>query len=170
MVSDSLKQVLGRGKFAMVQLAIPNDGVSEDGNVPVALKIAQYAGNNIDQNTATPEELAQFVVDFGGSVIPSMKIIQEFQREVQAASALTHPAIVSMCGILFRPLALVMEYANRGSLADCLQDRQWQVNATPAIRMQLLSDIVSGLMFMHKSGYVHRDLKVCSHFINEGVK
>ena len=40
-----------------------------------------------------------------------------------------HPNVVTLVGAVLTPLALVLERTDRGNLAECLDQEQWQANA-----------------------------------------
>ena len=85
----------------------------------VALKVASFLGNISEFNE-------------GDTPLPPLMCLQEFYREVKALSALVHPSIVRIEGVVFAPLAIVMEIVNGPSLAQALTDHSaggWQVTA-----------------------------------------
>ena len=55
---------------------------------------------------------------------------QTYLRELRALRALApHPNVVTLVGAVLTPLALVLERTDRGNLAECLDQEQWQANA-----------------------------------------
>ena len=96
--------------------------------------------------------------------------LAEFHREVRLLSALDHPCIVRLKGACldpFEPLAIVMEFCERGSLYHALQrrrERMGGVAATgcllpPWLQVRLALEIASGMQYLHEQGVAHRDLK-----------
>lgn len=87
--------------------------------------------------------------------------VAEFLRELQTLHDLSgHPNIVELEGVLYKPLSLVLEIMD-GSLANFLDDKNWQLSCNMDVKFGILADIASGLSHMHKKLYIHRDIKVC---------
>ncbi len=87
------------------------------------------------------------------------KHLQRFQREAQAASAITHPNVISIydCGVTpdGRPFIL-MEYLPGKSLSDELKEK----GRLPLERaLTIFLSICDGMAHAHEKGVVHRDLK-----------
>ena len=87
------------------------------------------------------------------------KHLQRFQREAQAASALSHPNVISVydCGVTpdGRPFIL-MEYLHGKSLADEIRDK----GALGLGRaLEIFLAVCDGMAHAHEKGIVHRDLK-----------
>jgi len=92
--------------------------------------------------------------------LPPTGISQTYLRELRALRALApHPNVVTLVGAVLTPLALVLERTDRGNLAECLDQEQWQANAGLVERCALLEDMAAGLAHMHAMGYIHRDVK-----------
>jgi serine/threonine protein kinase len=84
---------------------------------------------------------------------------QEFQRELQALTQLTaHPNIVRLEGIVLSPLCLVLEKLD-ANLGDSLDNSDWQFQNDPRSRLNILENVVSAVAHMHKSLFMHRDIK-----------
>ena len=157
-VENDWNDVLGSGKFATVYKAkskLSNERIKGTGTI--VLKIAEFYGNNPQSSgqmrLKDQEEARKF---------PPAKITQEYAREVKCLALLQHPNIVRLEGVLVppAPLGLVIEHMSGGSLGQALKDVRW----TPTLisqkqRMGILTDVLQGLAFMHKKGYVHRDVK-----------
>lgn len=82
-----------------------------------------------------------------------------FAQEASIMVGLRHPNIVLFMGVcLVSPTyCIVTEYMHRGSLFDVIHNEKIRLNL-PLI-LNMLSDILKGLYFIHSSGLVHRDLK-----------
>jgi len=88
--------------------------------------------------------------------------IQRFEDEVQMLASLRHPCICTFYGsmVINSRQALVMEYAEGGSLASLLR-RGWRWSNPPHI-CQLALDVAAGLAFLHKKCIIHRDVKAAN--------
>lgn len=85
------------------------------------------------------------------------KLMDAFNMEVHNAERLRHPAIVSFVGAIYfdNMMSLVTEFCPYGSLESALGKYAF----TWAYRLKALLDIANAMNFLHKSGYMHRDLK-----------
>lgn len=85
-------------------------------------------------------------------------------KEVSIMLQMRHPNVVCLFQTLETParLALVLEYAAGGCLADVL--RAHGALAEPCARL-LLRQVASGLQHMHAGGVAHRDLKPDNVFL-----
>jgi serine/threonine-protein kinase len=90
---------------------------------------------------------------------PTDEIVSRFRREAQITSALRHPNIVQVIDFNWtsqgRPF-LVMEYLEGVHLGRIIQA---EAPLTLARVLQIIGPIVSGLVAVHRSGVIHRDLK-----------
>lgn len=178
--------LLGRGKFAAVysvhkqqpikirledavqELRIVRKADPENSDNPnVFLKtIFRCLALDEDKNkeTTTTERGALKIAQYNGAesseIFPPVSVIEEFERELLALKDLTHPNIVRLLGYLSKPLSVVMELVEGENLFICLNDVGWQRQNSLKQRASLAMDIVSGLSFMHKRCYMHRDIKV----------
>jgi eukaryotic-like serine/threonine-protein kinase len=90
-----------------------------------------------------------------------------FLREIGIAARLAHPYIVPLIdsgeadGILY----FVAPYVTGGSLRDRL-DRDPRLSEADALR--ITHDIASGLDYVHRSGFVHRDVKPANILFADG--
>jgi len=84
--------------------------------------------------------------------------IERFKHEAQAASALSHPNIISIYefGILEGQAFLVMDCLEGQNLSEILQ-KDVRIPVERAIN--IFRQVCSGLEHAHKKGVVHRDLK-----------
>ena len=90
-------------------------------------------------------------------------LLQRFQREARAASALNHPNICTIHGIEQQDTThfIVMELLDGESLADRIRGRGLDIEAVLALGIQ----IVDALESAHSKGIVHRDLKPANIFV-----
>lgn len=92
---------------------------------------------------------------------------ERFLREVQLAARLAHPHIVPLIdsGETDGTLYYVAPYAPEGSLRDRL-DRQRQLPVKDVLR--IAREVGAGLDYVHRSGYVHRDVKPANILFADG--
>jgi len=90
-------------------------------------------------------------------------LLQRFQREARAASALNHPNICTIHGIEQQDAThfIVMELLDGESLADRIRGKGLDIESVLALGIQ----IVDALESAHSKGIVHRDLKPANIFI-----
>jgi hypothetical protein len=143
----SHSHILGKGKFAIVYKAHDRRGR------PLVLKVAQFSGNN-----------PQFVDGAERETVPPLKFIEEYEREIEVLTALKHENVLRFEGVLLPPavpFGIVCEYMNGGSLGQAMLSKDnWNRNiVSEDQRMILLEDILRGLAYMHKEGFIHRDIK-----------
>jgi serine/threonine protein kinase/GTPase SAR1 family protein len=118
-------------------------GVIKDGNIRVASKALKYSAG----------------------VEGGLDGFREFQREVSVMSTLEHPNIVSIYGIAFGPLRMILELCVEGDLMGCLRKGVLQNNASLIQRIAL--DIAKGMSFLHgqQPPMAHRDLRSPNVFL-----
>jgi non-specific serine/threonine protein kinase len=98
---------------------------------------------------------------------PSMakdeNLLQRFQREARAASALNHPNICTIHGIEQSDADhfIVMELLDGESLADRIRRGPMDIDEVLRLGVQ----IVDALESAHSKGIVHRDLKPANIFV-----
>jgi serine/threonine protein kinase/Flp pilus assembly protein TadD len=91
-----------------------------------------------------------------------------FLREITIAARLSHPHIVPLIdsgeaeGLLY----YVSPYLRGGSLRDLL-DREHRLSTTDALR--IAREVASGLDYVHRSGFVHRDVKPANILFADGL-
>ncbi len=97
----------------------------------------------------------------------SETIVQEFQKEVDVHLNLRHPNIVQMYGVTsHQPYGMVMEFMENGSLDHYLQKNPPQ-NVSWTLKYKIASAVSKALLFLHKNGIIHRDLKSLNVLLNE---
>jgi serine/threonine-protein kinase len=93
---------------------------------------------------------------------------ERFLREITIAARLSHPHIVPLIdsgetdGLLF----YVSPYLRGGSLRDRL-DRDGRLAIADAVR--IAREVASGLDYVHRSGFVHRDVKPANILFADGL-
>ena len=93
-------------------------------------------------------------------VIPRQKDMVRFNRgEIEAHESLEHAAIVKLLGMHVdqREIRLYQEFVENGTLLDFARRRTDMGKRTAGY---FLAQLVSGLMYMHGQGFVHRDIKL----------
>jgi serine/threonine protein kinase len=85
-------------------------------------------------------------------------LLQRFQREFQAASAIDHPNVVRAIEYNGTPPTpfLVMEFVDGMSLGQKIE-REGRLSEDEAIR--IMAQVCQGLHRAHKQGLIHRDIK-----------
>ncbi|WP_135255650.1 serine/threonine-protein kinase [Thermus caldilimi] len=95
------------------------------------------------------------------------KLAERFAREVSLSLSLRHPHLVQgLHGVPFGEEAfLALEYLEKGTLEDLLLQKPlpWE-EATKA-----LLQVGEGLLFLHRKGLVHQDVKPSNVFVGEGI-
>lgn len=77
--------------------------------------------------------------------------------------------IVRMYGYVLNgsiPKYLVLEYCNSGSLHSFLKDKE-KNTMTQARALHFIKNIVSGMAYIHRNGYIHRDLACRNILLNK---
>jgi serine/threonine protein kinase len=129
------------------KFAIPFYDLAIDGLLRKGTFASVYLGKWCEQQVA--------IKKLEGSIVEADR--QQFQREVAIMSRLRSQYIVQFQGACVETnrLALVMEYMEQGALSEALTKKKFN----PEEEKQLALDIAKGLVFLHKQGIIHRDLK-----------
>lgn len=96
-------------------------------------------------------------------------------RESILSSSLSHPNVVKFLGasLTYNGFFLVYEYCAYGDLQQILVEHSHpeepKLSSIPQ-RLFYLLDIAEGMKFLHKSGFVHRDLKTANVVVNYSKK
>ena len=87
------------------------------------------------------------------------ELVRRFQRESRILESLDHPNIVKVHDTYLdeQGAAIIMEYCSTGSLAQAIAEPN--NNTDSSTLASLFGGAVDGLLYLHKSGVVHRDLK-----------
>ncbi|KAK3930130.1 Serine/threonine-protein kinase Nek8 [Frankliniella fusca] len=88
-------------------------------------------------------------------------------NEVKVLSKLKHPNVVAYFDNFIHDASvkIVMEYANKGSLHDLIQNQEGK-HLPQAEVLQMFSQIVQGLHYIHDQKILHRDLKTHNIFVS----
>ncbi|GAX80939.1 hypothetical protein CEUSTIGMA_g8374.t1 [Chlamydomonas eustigma] len=84
---------------------------------------------------------------------------KRMQREIRVMRHLTHPCVIKLFEVVDAQnyLYLVMEHSQNGSLLDYVRARK---RLTEPDAVNVLQQIVAGLMYCHSREVVHRDIKL----------
>jgi serine/threonine protein kinase len=87
-----------------------------------------------------------------------------FLQECWAMNFLQHPKIITLVGVCFQPMSMVLEFMELGDLRKFLDghpDLAWPT------RISLLSDIAEGMAYAHSQWppIIHKDLKSPNVFL-----
>ncbi|MFA7290491.1 MAG: serine/threonine-protein kinase, partial [Melioribacteraceae bacterium] len=97
------------------------------------------------------------------------RFIDRFKREAKNHAKLSHPNIVTVYGFIEYSdfLGIVMEYVEGESLDKVLQ-RQGRIHLYDII--YIMRQVLYGMGYAHKKGFVHRDIKPSNIMLNkEGI-
>ena len=104
----------------------------------------------------------------------SPKERQQAAQEVRLLSELSHPNIIAYYGTVFHKrrqvLEIYMEYAECGTLADVILERQCRHDAKGIEEqtvMRWTRQMISALRCVHKRKIIHRDLKPSNVFVTK---
>lgn len=91
--------------------------------------------------------------------LPTKAEIDRYHVELRLMLELTHDHILPLLAAHARPpeYYLVFPYQENGSVSSLVHDQGWRPS-WPAV-LVLLKQVASALAFVHKRGYVHRDVK-----------
>eukprot|EP00878_Enallax_costatus_P013757 GHUV01014388.1.p1 GENE.GHUV01014388.1~~GHUV01014388.1.p1 ORF type:complete len:500 (+),score=85.50 GHUV01014388.1:1551-3050(+) len=153
-----------------------------------------YRGTWTNIDIAAKEFLPSFDDDDGDDAYytQSKSAMQKARECLRNEAALlmcfNHPNLVRFCGVCLDPPLVVMEYYSHGNLFNMVEKarRQWAKcfhgdQATQRLRagqatkymdyftwdrrLELLHDVASGMIYLHKRHYVHGDLRTPNLFI-----
>ena len=86
-------------------------------------------------------------------------LLDEFNNEIQMLSHMNHPNIISIIGICTKPkLAIVSEYASKGSLFDLLYKNK-SLEIALNQKLFIIIEVCKALCYLSSKSIVHRDIK-----------
>jgi len=88
----------------------------------------------------------------------------EFETEVRMLSRLRHPNIVTLMAVCRKPLSILTEYVDGGSLFELLHTRDRCPPVLPVMRQA-----AGALAYMHAVDVVHRDVKSQNVLLTKGM-
>ncbi|XP_010053711.2 U-box domain-containing protein 33 [Eucalyptus grandis] len=90
-----------------------------------------------------------------------MLLASNYHHEIQVATKLRHPNLVSLIGVCPDATAAIYEYLPNGSLEDQLSARDSSNHLSWQTRIHICADTCAVLIFLHSCyGLVHGDLKL----------
>ncbi|KAG4300994.1 hypothetical protein PCK1_002693 [Pneumocystis canis] len=137
-----LGQTLGEGEFGKVKLGWPKRKFlqSSDGqyrqNVEVAIKLIRK-----------------------DSINGSHTRLNKIKREISILRHVCHPNIVRLFDVIEtnRYIGIILEYASGGELFDFILVHRYLKDN---VASKLFAQLISGVLYLHRKGIVHRDLKL----------
>ena len=94
--------------------------------------------------------------------------LAEFKRELSFLTRLRHRHIVQFIGASTAPpnLCIIMDYCDKGSLYAYLHNPNKTLSAFKVLKW--MSEAAKGLVYLHASDIIHRDVKSGNLFIDDG--
>lgn len=137
-----LGQTLGEGEFGKVKLGWPKGGLlqSTNGqvrpNVEVAIKLIRK-----------------------DSINGLRTRLNKIKREISILRHVCHPNIVRLFDVIEtnKYIGIILEYASGGELFDFILVHRYLKDN---VASKLFAQLISGVLYLHKKGIVHRDLKL----------
>ncbi|KAG4305339.1 hypothetical protein PORY_001509 [Pneumocystis oryctolagi] len=137
-----LGQTLGEGEFGKVKLGWPRKKFLQSSNgqaranVEVAIKLIRK-----------------------DSINGSRTRLNKIKREICILQRVCHPNIVRLFDVIetSRYIGIILEYASGGELFDFILVHRYLKDN---VASKLFAQLVSGVLYLHKKGIVHRDLKL----------
>lgn len=140
-------------------LIFPYIRIGTSGEVFKGLFLAKPVAVKVLKSNNSEKEKEEFILEF--KIIACAAHCLQMQMYIHFGSALDSPYIVHFFGASVKEkLSLVMEFCDRGSLYNVLQDEDVEINWQRAFNM--LEEVVKGIQALHTHNppIMHRDLKV----------
>ncbi|OHT13125.1 hypothetical protein TRFO_16889 [Tritrichomonas foetus] len=99
--------------------------------------------------------------------IPSFRInFENFQREMQLYSSLSHPNIVEFIGVTkTEPYWIITAKCGR-PLRHYLQSKRRFRNISPLVKTQIAYTVAEAMAYLHSKNIIHRDLSAANIFLD----
>lgn len=145
----TLGECIGRGAFSEMRRA-------EWRGTPVACKVLRITGAG---DSAGGGGVSGGGVGGGGGGGESS--VREFHDEVTTLSKLRHPNIVLFMGACVRPprMCIITEFCHGGNVYGALRKPSWRQRLSDKDLIHLARDAARGMLCLHSSNIIHRDLK-----------
>ncbi|XP_060793364.1 proto-oncogene tyrosine-protein kinase Src isoform X2 [Neoarius graeffei] len=94
---------------------------------------------------------------------------EAFLQEAQVMKKLRHEKLVQLYAVVSEePIYIVTEYMNQGSLLDFLKGEMGKMLRLPQL-VDMASQIASGMAYVERMNYVHRDLRAANILVGENL-
>ncbi|KZP08459.1 kinase-like protein [Athelia psychrophila] len=145
-------------------------------NLPTGTRFSEYGGFHGDTWKATwQRDDGQIPVSVRVlRTHPSNNDLQEkYRREISAWADFTHPNIARLLGTvasfgLYQEFGMVSPWMNKGNLSAFLEREGATI--TVADRFQILSDIISGIAYIHNRGKLHGEITGMNVFVDSSKR
>lgn len=164
--SDQIERckLIGRGTFGFVfrgSFRNLNHGTGVNVNQEVALKVLQPVDPGPDSDNA--DMMAYKLIKTNWEREPFECVCRSYctaRHEINILQTIVHPNIVLFIGISLKPLAVVLELAPLGSLADIFKSfKRSAMQIDPWSAQKTILQIAKALEFLHQQKIIYRDLK-----------
>jgi len=112
---------------------------------------------NVWKATWRSADVAVKLINGEGSANQGVQNFEDFKAETTIMLNLRpHKNVVLLMGICTEPMALVLEYMEKGSLLDILKSSGKLLQ--PKLRNKIIKGVIAGMVHLHQEGIIHRDL------------
>jgi serine/threonine protein kinase len=168
---------IGNGEFRSIDVTLEiSAGALQDAIAEYSNFMIDFAFISIEKKIGSGSSAEVFSGKFNSKSVavkahtpPELTIetLQKIHVETSIMACLSHPNIVKFHGICIRPpsIGIVLELCSHGNLKKCLSEcgNLWSLNR----RIKAILDAVEGIAYLHKQGYIHRDVKTENFFVDE---